>query len=393
MNLPLFISWRYLVTKRKQRFLWIMSLISVLGIAIGVMTLIVVISVMTGFDEDLKDKIAGNISHIQIERHQPFSDYQDLTSKIKEIKGVRAVSPYITGQIFLNFGGRFFPLGLKGIEPEQECKITKVKEYLIKGDLNLKKDEILTGKELSENLGLDLGDELLIFSPNFGSKSLKIKGIFYSGMYDYDLNLAYVNLETSQEIFNLPGKIQGLGVKLEDLYLAPSVKKEIQESLGYGFMVNTWTEKNKSFFSALKLEKITMFIILTLIILVASFNIISTLQVLVVNKTKDIGILRALGLTRRGITSIFILKGLLIGSLGIIIGSGLGILLCKILKNYQFIRLPKDIYYLDRLPVIMRFWPDLFLIISATFFITLVSTIYPARKAASLNVSEALRYE
>lgn len=394
MNPCLFISWRYLITKREQKFLKFMSWISILGVGIGVMTLIVVISVMTGFDEDLKDKIVGNISHIQIESFEPFSDYQSIISKLKEIKEIKASSPYITGQVFLNFKDRFFPIALRGVNPEEEKKITKLKDYLIEGDLDLKKNEIVIGKELSNNLGLDLDDELSIFSPFLStSKSLKIKGIFYSGMYDYDLNLAYVNLETSQEIFGLSGRITGIGIKLTDLFLASPVKRKIQQFLRGSFIISIWTEKHRSFFAALKLEKITMFIILTLIILVASFNIISTLQVMVVNKTKDVGILRALGLTRKNITSIFIFKGLFTGTLGITLGSILGVFLCKTLKNYQFIKLPKDIYYLDRLPVVIRFWPDISLIILVSLFITLTSTIYPARRAANLNITEALRYE
>jgi lipoprotein-releasing system permease protein len=392
--MELFISWRYFATKKKQKFLWIMSMISAIGVAIGVMTLIVVISVMTGFDEDLKDKITGHISHIQIEGFQPFSNYQSIVSEIKKIEYVQEASPYILGQVFLYSQGRFFPLGLKGIDLDEERKITKIKEYLVRGDLNLDRDQVIIGKELSYNLGLDLGDELVIFSPNLSKpKSLKIKGVFYSGMYDYDLNLAYTNLETSQEIFNLHNKIQGIGVKLQDLFLAQRVKKRIQESLGEGFFVSTWMEKNKNFFAALKLEKITMFVILTLIILVASFNIIATLQVMVFNKTKDIGILRALGLSRRGITLTFIFKGLIIGSFGIVSGCALGIVLCQLLKNYQFIKLPKDIYYLDRIPVVTKLWPDLVLIVVATFLIILISTIYPAKRAANINVAEALRYE
>ena len=212
-------------------------------------------------------------------------------------------------------------------------------------------------------------------------------------MYDYDLNLVFTNLKTAQEILGLGGIYSAVAVKLDNLYLAEQVKKELSRDLGLDYILKTWIEQNQNFFAALQLEKITMFIILTLIILVACFNIISTLIVMVVDKTKDIGILKSIGMTASGVRKIFTLQGLIIGGLGISLGSLSGIGLCLLLKKYQFIKLPKDIYYLDHLPVALRFWPDIFLIVASAMAIILISTIYPASKAARFEPVEALRYE
>jgi lipoprotein-releasing system permease protein len=212
-------------------------------------------------------------------------------------------------------------------------------------------------------------------------------------MYDYDLNLVFTQLATAQEILNLPGQVSALAIKLDNMYLADKLKDSLALSLGLNYNLKTWTEANQNFFAALKLEKLTMFIILTLIILVAAFNIASTLIVMVVEKTKDIGILKSLGMTQGSIRKIFTFEGLIIGSLGTFFGASSGFILCALLKKYQFIQLPKDIYYIDRLPVSIEFWPDVFLIVLAAMIIVLVSTVYPAAKASELEPVEALRYE
>ncbi len=394
MKTELFISWRYLITKKKEKFISLISIISVLGVAIGVMALIVVISVMSGFDRELRDRIVGNFSHITVSSYQGTLDYQMNAKQLLELRGIRATSPQIQGQIFMLKNNRFFALGLRGIEPDKEKEVSKIEDYLIQGDLgDLGYGGLLIGKELSDYLGLNLNDEVIVYSPLAQPHELKIKGIFYSGMYDYDLNLAFVNLNTAQDIFGLENRVTNIAIKLDNLYLAPKVKADIQNLLGFDYMVRTWSEVNKNFFAALKLEKLTMFIILALIVLVAAFNIISTLVVIVVEKTKDIGILKAIGLSQKGIKRIFTYKGLIIGLMGVGLGAIGGLLICFLLKKYQFVKLPQDIYYIEHLPVRVQFWPDVILIILAALVITLVSTIYPAAKAARLRPAEALRYE
>ncbi len=396
MKTEFFISWRYLVTKRKEKFIWLISIISILGVAIGVTALIVVIAVMTGFDRDLRDKIVGNYSHITLSSYKAIdnSEYNGIIKKIAPNPHIKAVSPYLQGQVLIKERDRFFAVGLRGIEPATETSVTKIKQYIVAGDIaNLDQNSIVIGKELALYLGLGLNSKLVIYSPLGKLYNLTVVGIFNSGMYDYDLNLVFTHLKSAQEILGLPGQISAIALKLDNLYLADKVKQELATLLGFNYNLKTWMEANQNFFAALKLEKLTMFIILTLIILVASFNIISTLVVMVVEKTKDIGILKALGMTSSGIRKIFTYEGLLIGTLGISLGALGGIGLCALLKKYQFIKLPQDIYYIDRLPVSIELWPDIVLIILAAMAIVLISTIYPATRAARLKPVEALRYE
>jgi lipoprotein-releasing system permease protein len=392
----LFISWRYLFTKRKEKFISAIGLISVLGVAIGVMALIVVIGVMTGFDKDLRDKIIGNYSHITIGSYRGLaaSEYGLMEKKILASPHVIAVSPYVQGQVLTKEGQRFFAVSLKGIDPQKEGNVTKIKQYLKEGSISgLGVDSVIIGRELASYLGLGLGASLETYSPSGKKKALKVSGIFASGMFDYDLNLIFTSIPTAQEILGMNGQISALALKLDNLYLADTVKKRLTDTLGFDYTYKTWMEANQNFFAALNLEKLTMFIILTLIILVASFNIISTLIVMAVEKTKDIGILKALGMSSASVRKVFTLVGLTIGTCGITLGAAGGMLLCGLLKKYQFIKLPKDIYYMDKLPVKIVFWPDVALIIIAALLITLAASVYPAGKAARLKPVEALRYE
>jgi lipoprotein-releasing system permease protein len=395
MRLELFIGKRYFFTKRKEKFLSLISIISVLGVAVGVSALIVVIAVMSGFHYDLRNKILSNLSDMIITHPKNIENYPQLIKKIETLKEIKAISPQVQGQVFILKEDKFIPLLLKGIDTKQEKNVSHIKDFIIKGSFeNLDASGIILGKELALNLAVDLGDEVSVFGPLGKEYIFKVKGIFYSGMYDYDLNLIYVNLEKAQEIFDL-GKdsVSQLAIRLDNLYSALKVKNKIEELIGFDYNVRTWQEINRNFFSALKLEKITMFIILTLIILVAAFNIISTLVVTVVEKTKDIGILMAVGLNRKAIRRIFTLNGMLIGLTGVGIGTFVGVVLCLLLKKYQFIKLPQDIYYIEYLPVRLVLWPDVILIVGVAILITLFSTIYPALKASQLKPAEALRYE
>jgi len=392
MKMIFWIAWRYLWTKRKERFVSLISVISILGVAIGVAALIIVLAVMSGFDKDLKEKIIGNYSHIVIEAPFPISDYTSIIQDINKLEHISASAPFIQNQAFLEAPQQNRGILVRGIDLNLESRVTDIERYLGQKTRDFNKG-VFIGKELSGILGLDTGDELTLINPEGGRISAKISGLFNSGMYDYDTNIIYMDLAQAQDFFGFSNSVSGISVKVDKLFLADALKAEIQKTIGPAYNIKTWIERNKNFFAALKLEKITMFIILTLIILVAAFNIISTLVVMVTEKTKDIGILKAVGMTNAKIRAIFTLEGLFIGLFGCILGSGIGITLSLLLKKYQFVKLPPDIYYLDRLPVSLVFWPDVGMVILAAFLISLVSTIYPARKAGQLNPLEALRYE
>ena len=392
MKIIFWIAWRYLWTKRKERFVSLISVISILGVAIGVAALIIVLAVMSGFDKDLKEKIIGNYSHIVIESPFPISDYAGVIRDINKLEHISASAPFIQNQAFLEAPQQNRGILVRGIDLNLESRVTDIERYLGQKTRDFNKG-VFIGKELSGILGLEADDELTLINPEGGRISAKISGLFNSGMYDYDTNIIYMDLAQAQDFFGFSNSVSGISVKVDKLFLADALKAEIQKTIGPAYNLKTWIKRNKNFFAALKLEKITMFIILTLIILVAAFNIISTLVVMVTEKTKDIGILKAVGMTNAKIRAIFTLEGLFIGLFGCILGSGIGITLSLLLKKYQFVKLPPDIYYLDRLPVSLVFWPDVGMVILAAFLISLVSTIYPARKAGQLNPLEALRYE
>lgn len=394
MNYTFWISLRYLTARNKESFISLISLISILGVAIGVMALIVVLAVMTGFDNDLKDKIIGTNAHILIEKSEGINDYPRLKNVLEAIKGIKETSPYINGRVFIQQDNRIITVAIRGINSREEQNVTKIKDYLAQGSLDLSGSDVLIGRELANYLGLSLGDAIsLVYPTQKSARQLKIKGIFNSGMYDYDMNLIFVDIKEAQNIFGL-GKdvITGAALKLENVYQAESLKQEIFKSLGFSYIVHTWVEINRNFFAALRLEKVTMFIILTLIVLVASFNIISTLIVIVTSKIKDIGILKSVGVSSRGIKRIFTLEGLFIGAAGTFLGVVSGVVLCILLKRYQFIQLPPEIYYINKLPVALQ-WQDIGVVVAASILISFLSTIYPASRAAKLNPVEALRYE
>ena len=394
MNLEYWIAWRYLVTKRKEKFLGLISIIAILGVVVGVAALMIVIGVMSGFSQDLRDKIVGNYSHITITADSGIEDPEAVIGKLMSISSqIQGISPFVDGQALVRADERVFGVKIRGIDPKTISQVNKIDEYLIEGDiLNLDPKGAILGKEMARFLGLQLGDRLSLQASKEKIYDLKVEGIFSSGMYEYDSELVLLHIDQAKQMFKLRNP-SGIAITLNNLDKAALMKDDIQQMLGYSYYVSTWIEANQSFFAALKLEKVTMFIILSLIVLVAAFNIASTLIVMVVQKTKDIGILKALGMTRRRIRRIFTYEGLTIGIIGIALGTCLGWFICFLLKRYQFIKLPADIYYLDHLPVSLSFWPDVALIVAAALVITVLSTIYPALRAGRLKPVEALRYE
>ncbi|OGW18695.1 MAG: ABC transporter permease [Nitrospinae bacterium RIFCSPLOWO2_12_FULL_45_22] len=409
MPYELDIGLRYLKARRKQTFISLITWISIAGVTVGVMALIIVLAVMAGFEEDLRNKILGTNSHIVIlEPGSPgMAQYQGAIDKVEKVDHVISATPFIYSQAMLTSTGSVSGVVIRGIDPLREARVTNLAENLKEGSLtDLEKNNgvgggVIIGQELARNLGISLGEEITIISP-LGKmtpigmvprmKKFWVAGIFDSGMYEYDTGLAFISLKNAQNFFNMGDRVTGIEVKVDDIYKADKIANNIQKLLGVPYWVRDWMEMNKNLFSALKLEKVVMFVILTLIVLVAAFNIISTLIMVVMEKGKDIAILKSMGATNKSIMKIFMLEGIIIGVAGTIIGVIGGYLVCHLLETYHFIKLPSDVYYLDTLPVKME-GGDFLVVALAAITISFLATLYPSWNAARLNPVEAIRYE
>ncbi|MBI5074231.1 MAG: lipoprotein-releasing ABC transporter permease subunit [Nitrospirae bacterium] len=409
MKLPyqIFIAFRYLKSKKKHKGVSVNTAISIGGVAVGVMALLVVLSVMSGFHEDLQKKILGANAHIIVRDYKgAIADASPITEKLTSNKEIISYAPFVIGQVMVSFNNRAHGVYIRGIEPEVEAKTTEVLSHIKDGDFRKLTEDteipgIIIGKDLASNLGVLLHDKINVVSPmgEIGPmgmlpkvKQFRVVAIFEIGMFEYDANLVLTAMKPAQEFFGFEDSISGIELKLKDIYRASEVKKQLQQSLGMQYLVLDWMQMNKNLFSALKLEKFAMFVILVLIILVASFNIISNLIMNVIEKSREIAILKAIGATNKSIMTIFMLQGLFIGLIGTVTGITGGYLLGIILNKYQIIKLPADVYYLSHLPVKMSLFDFVTVSLSA-IIISFVATLYPAWQAAKLNPVEPLRYE
>ena len=417
MSYEFFISLRYLKAKRKQAFISLITWISIGGVAVGVTALIVVISVMGGMQEDLRNKILGTNSHVVVLSNEgAMTKYGEIIKKIEGVPHVVSASPFIFNQVMLTSHSSVSGVAIRGIDPDLEAKVTDLSKRVKEGGLKFLKtpqnselrtpnseliEGIVIGKDLARNLAVFLGDTIDVVSP-FGRatpmgttpkvEKFRVVGIFDTGMYEYDSSLALISIPAAQRFFSMGETVTGIEIKVDDIYLADSVADKIHSMLGFPYWTRDWMEMNKNLFSALKLEKFGMFVILTLIIIVAAFNIIGTLIMMVMEKGRDIAILKSMGATDNSIMKIFIMEGLIIGIAGTIIGCIGGYVLCELLDTYHFIKLPSDVYQLDTLPVKMNPIDFLYISLSA-IVISFLATIYPSWNASRLDPVEALRYE
>lgn len=416
MSYELFISLRYLKAKRKQAFISLISLISIGGVAVGVAALIIVLAVMTGFKNDVRDKILGTMAHILVQHPDGrLEEHEDLVNSIDQIEHVASVLPYISGQLLISSVDNVSGIKLLGIEPGRKNATAHLENNLTEGHVEFlghtyqnqetltgpEREGIIIGWELARLLGVLPGDEvtlvlpmgrLLPTGPVPKLRKFHVVGIFSSGFYEYDSGLAYISLTAAQKFFNMETAISGIEVRLENVDDTRYVVKALKSTLGNEYQIQDWAEMNRSLFSAINLEKLAMFLILALIVLVAAFNIISTLVMMVIEKQSDIAVLKSMGATSKSITKIFMLEGTVIGWIGTIIGTGLGITVCWVADTYQLIRLDGGIYYLDHLPFTMT-GTDILLVIVSALVICFVSTIYPARQASKLDPVVVFRYE
>ena len=423
MPYELLIGLRYLRAKRKSTFISIITFISTAGVALGVMALIIVLAVMTGFEEDLKGKILGTNAHIVVLKGTgAIDDYKSVEQKLKGFPGVVAATPFIYSQVMLSNGPNVSGVVLRGIDPKTDINVTNLGKSLVQGKLrNLEKPVaspdgtgpalpgVVIGKELAKNLNLYMGDTFNMVSPlgnitPFGMipkmKRFRVAGIFDTGMYEYDSTLAYAGLSEVQSFLSLGDVVTGIQLKVNDVYKSGQISREINNGLGASYFARDWMQMNKNILFALKTEKVVMFIILTLIVLVAAFGIASTLFMVVMEKNKDIAILKSMGATGRSIMKIFVLEGLIIGVSGTAIGLLFGLLIAFNLESIVvfvqkvtgFELFSKDIYYLSHFPsqVVAS---DVLIISVTAILISFIATLYPSWQGSRLTPAEALRYE
>jgi len=418
MPFELLIGLRYLKAKRKSTFISIITFISTAGVALGVMALIVVLAVMTGFERDLKEKILGTNAHLVVIRSgAAMEDYRGLIERLKQLPGVQAATPFIYNQVMLSTGKAVSGVVLRGIDPVTDRQVTRLFSAVIEGSMDQLEPVagsgadpgVLIGRELARHLNLSLGDRVNVVSP-LGSitplgmmpklKPFRVVGIFNTGMFEYDSTLAYISLSQAQRFFDLGDTVTGIQLKVADVYATTELAQRINREFGPELYARDWMQMNRNILFALKTEKMVMFIILTLIVLVAAFGIASTLFMVVMEKTKDIAILKTMGARSGSIMKIFVLEGLLIGVVGTALGLLSGLLIATNLepiidlvqkvtgKNF----FSKEIYYLDHFPshIVVS---DVVTVALTAILISFLATLYPAWSASRMLPAEALRYE
>ena len=409
MNLGFFVAARYLRAKRRQAVISVITAISVLGVAAGVAALIIALALSTGFQVELQSKILGATAHISLLQSdgRPITGFAQLIERVRGVDGVRRLSPTIYGQVFFVGAVQNQGIQLKGIDLDGEGANSEATGSIVSGklrDLTAPSDVpgILIGRELSRKTGAGLGTFVQVIAPEgelspFGrlprSRTFKVVAIFESGLWDFDANWAFVSLPTAQQIFRLgDNQVSALEIRVDDIYGAREIARRIEAGAGDGYQALTWMELNRPLFSALRLEKLAMFLAIGLIVLVASLNIVITLTLMVMEKQKDIAVITAMGGTGRTVMSIFMLHGTIIGLIGTGIGVLVGVPVSWLLNRYKLIHLQPDVYPIPYVPFHTR-WEDVLVTCVLAVLVAFVATLYPARSAARLDPVEALRYE
>jgi len=411
----LFVGLRYTRAKRKNHFISFISLTSMVGIALGVAALIIVLSVMNGFQAELRSRILGVASHIEItENGNRLSHWQSLATQVEAKPNVKASAPYVMAQGMLSNGQSVQGALVRGVLPNEENKVADLGKSMQIGqlsDLVAGEFNIVLGADLAYQLGVNVGDKVVLMAPQGQFtptgvipriKRFNVVGLFQIGMYEYDAGLALIHIQDAAKLYRMGDKVSGLRLKINDMFDAPEMTRSLANELTPlgGYYISDWTQQHANFFKAIQLEKRVMFIILTLIVAVAAFNIVSTLVMAVTDKRADIAIMRTLGASPRSIMHIFIIQGALIGIIGTFFGAILGVVIAlnidtiiPFIENlFQVQFLSKEVYYISELPSKLE-WADAVTIVVTSIVLSLLATLYPSYKASQINPAEALRYE
>ena len=415
MRWELFVGLRYLRSRRRENFVSVITVISTLSVLLGVMVLTIVLSVMTGFEEDLRSRILGLNPHLRIGDRLAGGVIRDVDSLLEVVSNdsrIVAAAPVISAQMLVAANGRMFGVYARGVDARSPSSVHGVLKYVVEGDANTLASRheyeagaelpaVMIGKELADRLGVGLGDAVSLTVPSLGasplgalprSRRFVVGALYNSGMVEYDSGLVYLSLDDVRALLGIEHVATGIEAVLTDPYQAPRVARELGEQLGHPYFVQSWTEIHRNVFEALQLEKTVYFLVLLLIILVAAFTIVATLYMVVMEKRRDVAVLKAMGATNSSVAMIFVHKGLLIGFLGTGLGALFGYVACLALDRYKFIDLPEGVFYVSTLPV--RILPENFVTVSlASVVICLAATLFPAWKAARVVPVDVLRYE
>lgn len=411
MSLEWRIALRYLTSKRRSGVISVIGLIAIGGVFVGVAALVIVMSVMSGLQEDLREKILTNTPHLMIQKYnsEPIENYQRVIETLAESRGVTGAAPFIYTEGIVGHGrGRNEGAVIRGVDPRLERTVSDAGGQIVSGAWDLVQDPdqpypvVVLGYLLADRLGAFPGDTLTLTTPEVASVGLHgmvpklqrfiVGGTFKSGFFEYDSKFVYASIDAMQEYLQSGDVVYGVSARVDDIWEAREIGEAAVERLDGPYYATTWIELNQPLFSALKLEKRAMFVILVLIVLVAAFNIISTLTMIVMDKTKEIGILRSMGMQARSIRKVFVFQGILIGVVGTVLGLGAGLGAAMLLARYRFISLPGDVYFIDTLPVSVDLL-NIGSIALASLAISLVATLYPAFQAARMAPVDAIRYE
>ena len=401
------IALRYLLAKRKQAFISVISSISTLGVTVGVMAVIIALAIMTGLQQELRDRIVGANPHVYVWSRIGIPDYHKEVEKLRRVPHVLGAAPAVLGRALISAQNNREAIQIKGIDPALEPTVTDLKSAMLTGSIDglvsTNADTIpgvLLGKDLAASLGVTLGDSVLITTPEGiltpsgrvpYPRRLRVAGTFSLGLYEFDTTMGFVTLETAERLF-AKDSADLIQLRVDDIWAAADIARSLQQQLGESYTTQDWSSMNRQLFSALLLEKIAVSLAIGLIVMVAALNIIASLILLVMEKNRDIAILKTMGASARSVTIIFMLQGLLIGLAGTLVGGALGVSVSRILDRYQLIRVPVDVYQISHLPftVLPR---DFVVVVSVAVLVCFFATIYPSRQAARLDPAQALRYE